>query len=136
MKDPATDNEILRLSASQEDYLREIYLLQQLAEEVRVTDVASQLGISKPSVNRALHSLQELGLIIHQHYGRIVLTEKGYDAAESIPENYKVLYRFFTDILGVDAETASAQAHLMEHSLTKGTRKKLKKHIKACKGKK
>ena len=37
------------------------------------------------------------------------------------------------DLLKVDMETADHEAHLMEHALSKGTRKKLKKHVKNMK---
>lgn len=62
------------LSSSLEDYLREIYVLEQKNKEVRVTDVAQLLGISKPSVNRAMNTLKEQGYIEHEHYGTIRLT--------------------------------------------------------------
>ena len=41
--------ETTRLSASLEDYLKEIYLLNLEGQEVRITDIARSLGISKPS---------------------------------------------------------------------------------------
>ena len=125
-------NEVINepLSASLQDYLKEIYVLQQTAEEIRVTDLAKCLGLTKPSVNRAVGTLKDRGLLEHAHYGRIKLTEEGKKTAKQIYENYKVLFRFLTDVLEVDMETADREAHLMEHALSKGTRKKLKKHMK------
>lgn len=58
------------LSSSQEDYLKQIYVLAQRSEEVRVTDIAKLLEISKPSVNRAMNTLKEQGYIEHEHYAR------------------------------------------------------------------
>lgn len=55
------------LSSSQEDYLKQIYVLAQRSEEVRVTDIAKLLEISKPSVNRAMNTLKEQGYIEHEH---------------------------------------------------------------------
>ncbi len=118
------------LSASLEDYLKEIYVLSLDGQEVRVTDLAKCLGLTKPSVNRAIYTLRDHGLLTHEHYGRISLTDDGRKAAKRIYENYKVLYRFLTEVLGVDMETADKEAHLMEHALSKDTRKRLKKHIK------
>ena len=37
-----------KLSSSQEDYLKEIYLMSLKGDEVRVTDIALKLGISSP----------------------------------------------------------------------------------------
>ena len=60
--------ETTRLSASLEDYLKEIYLLNLEGQEVRITDIARSLGISKPSVNRAMNTLKELELL--EPYGQ------------------------------------------------------------------
>lgn len=119
-----------RLSSSLEDYLKEIYLLHQTSDDVRVTDVARRLGISKPSVNRAMNTLKELGYLEHEHYGTITLTELGISTAKNILETYKVLFKFLTEILDVDEETASEEAHMMEHAISKATRKKFKKFTK------
>ena len=130
------DKETLKspsLSASLEDYLKEIYVLSLEGREVRVTDLAKCLGLTKPSVNRAVSTLKDQGLLTHEHYGRISLTDEGRKMAKKIYENYRVMYRFLTEILGVDMETADREAHLMEHALSKETRKKLKKHIKSLK---
>ena len=124
--------ETTRLSASLEDYLKEIYLLNLEGQEVRVTDIARSLGISKPSVNRAMNTLKEL----HEHYGKIILTESGSDMAKNILDTNKIIYRFLTEILDVDEQTAIAEADLMEHDISKGTRKKLKKFIKKSADKK
>lgn len=122
-----------RLSASLEDYLKEIYLLNQISEEVRVTDIAKELGISKPSVNRAMNTLKEMELLEHEHYGTITLTEAGTAAARNILDTYKVVYKFLTETLGTDENTAAAEAHLIEHAISRGTRKRLKKLTKKAK---
>ena len=118
------------LSSSMEDYLREIYVLALKSEEVRVTDVAKVLGISKPSVNRAMNGLKEQGSIEHEHYGSIRLTEEGLQAGKNIYDTYKVVYKFLTDILDIPPSDAEIEAHLLEHDISKNTRKKLKKFMK------
>lgn len=128
--------ETTRLSASLEDYLKELYLLNLEGQEVRITDIARSLGISKPSVNRAMNTLKELELLEHEHYGKITLTDAGRDTAKNILDTNKIVYRFLTEILDVDEQTALAEADLMEHDISKGTRKKLKKFIKKSTDKK
>ncbi|HAB60084.1 MAG TPA: metal-dependent transcriptional regulator [Lachnospiraceae bacterium] len=118
------------LTASQEDYLKQIYILAREHEEVRVTDVAKYLGLSKPSVNRAINTLKEDGFIVHEHYGTVKLTPKGEKAANNIYESYKVIRKFLIEVLEVDEETANLEADLMEHHLSKSTRKKWKKYLK------
>lgn len=124
-----------KLSGSQEDYLKEIYLLHMCGKEVRVTDIAAILGISKPSVNKAIKILKDQGYIDHEHYGTIELTEQGMALGKEIAENYRIANKFLTEVLGVDPELASKEAHGMEHVISKGTRKKLKKFMKKLKNK-
>ena len=128
--------ETTRLSACLEDYLKEIYLLNLEGQKVRITDIARSLGISKPSVNRAMNTLKELELLEHEHYGKSTLTDAGRDTAKNILDTNKIVYRFLTEILDVDEQTALAEADLMEHDISKGTRKKLKKFIKKSTDKK
>ena len=118
------------LSSSMEDYLREIYVLTQKNDEVRVTDIAQLLGISKPSVNRAMNTLKEQGYIEHEHYGTIKLTKAGAEAGKSVYDTYKIVYKFLTDVLEVRPADAEEEAHLLEHDISKGTRKKLKQFMK------
>ena len=41
----------------------------------------------------------------------------------------KTAYKFLTEFLGVSAAEAEEEAHLMEHAMSKATRKKLKKFM-------
>ncbi len=124
-----------RLSESLEDYLKEIYILMQKSSEVRVTDIAEAMNISKPSVNRAMNTLKELQMLDHEHYGKIMLTESGMAAAKNVVDNYRAVYKFLTDVLGTDEETAAEEADRIEHDISKNTRKKLKKFNKSAKKK-
>lgn len=122
-----------KLSVSQEDYLKEIYRRYSSGEPVRITDIALSLGISKPSVNKAVKLLMQMGYISHEHYGDIQLTPSGMEVGKEITENFKVSRKFLVEILGVPEETADMEAHGMEHVLSKGTRKKLKRYMKKLK---
>lgn len=119
-----------KLSSSQEDYLKEIYLMYMRGQEIRVTDIAVTLGISKPSVNKAMNSLKEQGYITHEHYGVIELTEAGLEVGEDIAETYRIANKFLVEVLGVEPDVAEAEAHGMEHIISRGTRKKMKKYMK------
>ena len=122
-----------KLSVSQEDYLKEIYRMYTRGETIRITDIAQSLGISKPSVNKAVKLLMQMGYISHEHYGDIQLTPSGMEVGREITENSKVARKFLSEVLGVPEETARAEAHGMEHILSRGTRKKMKKYMKKLK---
>ena len=103
------------LSASLEEYMEQIYLLDKEGKKVRVTDVARELGISKPSVNRAINSLADMGYVEHNNYGGIELTKKGKDIAKHIYSKHKALEVFLVETVGISEEKASKEAKNASH---------------------
>lgn len=122
------DNET-KVSASLEDYLEAIYFLNGKNEGVRVTDVAVELNISKPSVNRAINTLKNQGMVEHEHYGALILTEKGLAIAEKIAGRHVMLKRFLINVLGVEESVAEGEACAIEHCLSSDTIERISNHM-------
>ena len=76
----------MELSNSQEEYLKTIYILKNTKNEIRVTDIANRLNKTKASVNSAINSLKQMGLIDYEPYSEIKLTEQGEIIAQKIIE--------------------------------------------------
>lgn len=121
-------------SSSEEDYLRAIYELDNGVGVVRSVDVAKALGVSKPSVNKALAVLEEEGHISRLRYGPIQLTHKGKINGKRLHDRYLAVQQFLTDKLGLKPEVAAEEAHKMEHALSKETVTKLKEFMDAENG--
>ena len=119
------------VTASLEDYLEAIYFLYQKNAEVRITDVARELDISKPSVNRAINTLKSQGLVEHEHYGDLKLTEKGLKIACDVAKRHKTIKSFLAEKLGVDDETAEREACLIEHNISADTMERLRLFMKS-----
>ncbi len=119
----------MALSASMEDYLEAIVEVRRERPAVRVRDVARRLGVKMPSVTGALKNLESRGLIRHERYEYIELTETGLDLAETIASRHQVILTFLTEIIGVDRETAESEACGIEHILSAGTMEKLTEYI-------
>lgn len=105
------------LSASMEDYLETIFHLSSAGTAARSKDIAGQLAVSRASVTGALRVLSEKDLIHYKPYGVVTLTEKGAAEANRIVGRHSVLESLFTDILGLDADTAKESACRAEHAL-------------------
>lgn len=119
----------MSLTESMEDYLEAIYEIEQSKKVVRVRDVARKLGVTMPSVNGALKNLEAKGLINHEKYEYIELTEAGASCAAQISENHQLIASFLQDILGVDVATAEQDACKLEHDLSVKTLDKLTDYI-------
>ena len=117
------------LSQSMEDYLESILFFKEKKKVVRVKDLVNRLGVRSASVIGALKRLEEKGLVEHEHYGHIELTPLGQRKALKIFEKHQALFKFLTQILGVDEETAEKDACLIEHQISERTYEKIIKFI-------
>ncbi len=109
----------MKLTENAEDILEAIYRISQHKKVVRVRDIAKELGTTNASITMALKSLAQKGLVSHEHYGYVELTEAGKKIAEKIYEKHKVLYEFFCDTLALPPEIAEKDACRIEHYLSK-----------------
>lgn len=115
----------MELTNSQEEYLKTIYILKNTKNEIRVTDIAEKLNITKASVNSAINNLKNEKLINYEPYGHIELTEHGTKEAIKIIEAYGIVRLFLTEILGVDKLSATEEAKRIKTILSDDTINKL-----------
>ena len=102
---------------SGENYLETILILEHENSTVRSIDIAKRLGVSKPSVSRAMGLLKQDGFITMADNGPIFLTQKGREKAEEIYTRHKILTSFLEKVSGVSHEQAEANACRIEHIL-------------------
>lgn len=114
-----------------EDYLEAILRLEDDNDLVRSIDVATQLGVSRPSVNKAIGVLKKAGMVEQKPYGRIHLTGEGRARATEVAYRHNILKTFLTNILGVSSSIADHDACKMEHVVSVETMSKLVNYIHA-----
>ena len=117
------------ISKALEEYLKTMYILQVQGKELRVTGIANQMNISKPSVTKAINSLKENGLVDYETYGKIELTENGNDLAKKILEAYDISYVFFKDVIGLDDEASKREAEKLKLTMEDNTINNLAKYV-------
>lgn len=105
------------LSASLEDYVETILQLERTSRVARVSEIAAQLEVSRPSVTGALKNLAARGLVSHAPYGHVTLTEEGARIAGEVERRHLVIRDFLTGVLSLPAEKAEVAACRMEHVL-------------------
>ena len=105
---------------SAEDYLESMLILKEKNGYIRSVDIATLLGVTKPSVSNAMKRLREEGYIEMNRSGFITVTEKGMEIADKIYTRHKKLTDFFV-ALGVDPETAEDDACRIEHDISDET---------------
>ena len=109
---------------SRDDYLEAILIIRQKKGFCRSTDIASWLGISRPSVSVELGKLTELGLIRMDEDKMLHLTDEGFAIADSTYAKHNYLKRFLLSV-GVDEAVAEKEACSMEHALSRDSFEKI-----------
>lgn len=119
----------MKLTSSQEEYLKTIYLLKKNNKKVRVTDIALKLEITKPSVNKAINLLKDMGFINYKAYGDIMLTKEGESYAIEVIQKQDIVTMFLVEVLGIGKKQAEIEAIAMKHSISEQTTRKLNQYI-------
>ena len=117
----------MAIHQSGEDYLEAILVLGKQSPMVRSIDVAAFMGVTKPSVSRAMSILKAGALVEMAEDGALTLTESGREIAERMYERHRFLTAFLTS-LGVEAEIAAEDACRMEHVISDESFQKLREH--------
>lgn len=116
------------IGKSAEDYLESMIILKEKNGYIRSIDIATFLGVTKPSVSNAMKRLREEGYIEMNRSGFITVTEKGMEIADKIYTRHKKLTDFFI-ALGVTAEVAEDDACKIEHDLSDETFEAICVHV-------
>lgn len=103
-----------------EDYVELIAELIQMQGEARPVDIATRMGVTAPTVAKALDRLARDGLITRARYRSIFLTEQGSALASDCRNRHEIVLRFLLR-LGLDPETAERDAEGIEHHVSDQT---------------
>ncbi len=119
----------MELTKSLEEYISTIYILEKTNKKIRVTDIATKMLITKPSVNRALKNLREKGYVNFEPYTDITLTDEGREVAQEISKKYDIVKIFLTEILGVSQKTAEIDSLKIKAVISEETEQKLQEFM-------
>ncbi len=115
------------IGKSKEDYLEAILIQIKKNGACRSTDVATQLGFSKPSASIALKKLEEDGYIIRDDW-KVLLTDRGREIAETTYDKHSFFKKWLV-AAGIDEKIAEDEACLVEHVISRDSFEKIKKYL-------
>jgi DtxR family Mn-dependent transcriptional regulator len=127
-------NEIT-VSSEAEEYLEAIYRLEKKTGFARTMELARQLKVVPGSVTNTIAGLERRGLVIHEPYKGVKLTEKGQKIALNVLRKHRLAERLLTDILQLDWSEVHEAACKLEHAIPAEIIKPLEKalgHPKTC----
>jgi DtxR family Mn-dependent transcriptional regulator len=108
----------LSLTESQEDYLKQIFMLGENGGNVSTQALADRLGVRPASVTGMVHRLVELGLVEHERYRGVRLTRQGRQAALEILRHHRLLETYLARKLGYRWDQVHEEAERLEHVIS------------------
>ena len=99
-----------------EDYLKAVWMLQQVESPVSTSRIAERLGLTAAAVTAMIKRLAEHDLLRHEPYYGVRLTAAGELAALRIIRRHRVLELFLVDKLGYEWDRVHDEAERLEHA--------------------
>jgi DtxR family transcriptional regulator, Mn-dependent transcriptional regulator len=114
---PADENN--ELTAVAQDYLKVIWNAQEWSRErVSTKMLAEKLGVSASTASESIRKLAEQGLVDHEKYGAVTLTESGRRAALAMVRRHRLLEAFLVKELGYSWDEVHDEAEVLEHAVS------------------
>lgn len=104
------------LTAPVEDYLKVIYEIERLAGAAGTNDIAQRLSIAPASVSGMVRRLADQGLLEHERYRGVRLTETGRRVALRTLRRHRVIEAYLTHALGYPWDLVHDEAERLEHA--------------------
>jgi len=123
------------VSSEAEEYLEMIYRLERKTGSAKTMELARRLKVVPGSVTNTIENLEGRGLVIHEPYKGVKLTEKGRKLALRVLRRHRLAERLLTDVLGLDWSKVHDAACKLEHAFSNDVIKPLEKalgHPKTC----
>ena len=111
----------MALSPHMEMYLKAMLVLEVDGQPVRAKDLAAKLGLSRPSVTKAVGTLARSGHVMHDPYHHVALTPKGRQLGREVMRRHQILRAFLTGVLGIPAAIADEDSCALEHVVSRAT---------------
>jgi DtxR family Mn-dependent transcriptional regulator len=106
------------LTAAVQDYAKAIYTLEARSGSASTSELAALLDVRPGSVSGMLRKLSALGLVEHERYRGVRLTERGRRVALEVIRHHRLLELFLVESLGMTWDEVHAEAEVLEHALS------------------
>ena len=100
-----------------QDYLKAIWMLER-SGTVTTSALAERLGVTAASATAMIKRLASVGLVSHEPYHGVTLTEAGTQAALEVIRHHRLLELYLMQALGLSWDEVHAEAERLEHHLS------------------
>lgn len=87
-------------------------------DKVSTKMLAEKIGVSASTASESIRKLAEQGLVDHEKYGAVTLTEAGRRAALEMVRRHRLLETFLVNELGYAWDEVHDEAEVLEHAVS------------------
>jgi DtxR family Mn-dependent transcriptional regulator len=106
------------LTVAVQDYTKAIYTLESRHGAASTNELAALLEVRPASVSGMLRKLSDLGLVEHERYRGVRLTERGRRVALEVIRHHRLVELFLVESLGMTWDEVHDEAEVLEHALS------------------
>lgn len=102
-----------------QDYLKVIWTIQEWSpDRVSTKLLAERIGVSPSTASESIRKLADQGLVDHEKYGAVTLTDQGRQAALAMVRRHRLLETFLVRELGYSWDEVHDEAEVLEHAVS------------------
>ncbi|ERI92664.1 iron dependent repressor, DNA binding domain protein [Clostridiales bacterium oral taxon 876 str. F0540] len=117
------------MTENKEDYLKAIYELGGVVNQVNNKEICTALGVSAPSVSEMVKKLLDEEYIYYTPYKGIRLTQHGAETAVKIIRRHRLWEVFLVEHLGYSWDEVHEEAERLEHVTSSLFENRLEKYL-------
>lgn len=106
-------------SSVAQDYLKAVYGAGEwTGEGVTTSALAARMGVAASTVSETVRRLAAAGLVDHERYGLVTLTEEGRAAALAVVRRHRIVETYLVERLGYSWDEVHEEAEELEHAMS------------------
>ena len=108
-----------QVSSALEDYLKVIWGMHEWGiEQVTVKALAERMGYAPSSVSEAIKKMTAAGLVKHEKYRGITLSEEGTNIAVGMVRRHRIIETFLVEYADYSWDEVHEEAEVLEHAVS------------------
>lgn len=102
-----------------QDYLKAVWAASEWAGPgASITGLARRMGVAPSTASENVARLVEAGLLVHEPYRAVTLSEEGRRRAMAMVRRHRLLETYLVERLGLSWDEVHAEAEVLEHAVS------------------
>lgn len=106
------------VTAVTEDYLKALWSAEMRGQGMSVNQLAHKMGVVASTASENVTRLKALGLVDHEPYKKVHLSEKGRTVAVGMIRRHRIIETYLYQALGFDWDELHVEAEILEHAIS------------------